>query len=128
VCSDDQVRQSIRELTRFIRRCLNETARFERWLLRPELRELSRGDFIVGASAEGAKRVTALTEILGPVPAEIFAGKLQPRHSRRRMQLTEQDRALLQQVSQQLAEAEAGEAAVDAIDPEAEARDLAQLV
>jgi integrating conjugative element protein (TIGR03761 family) len=128
VCSDDQVRQSIRELTRFIRRCLNETARFERWLLRPELRELSRGDFIVGASADGTKRVTALTEILGPVPAEIFAGKLQPRHSRRRTQLTEQDRALLQQVSQQLAEAEAGDAAADAVDPEAEARDLAQLV
>lgn len=125
VKSDDQVRQSIRELTRFIRRCFNETARFERWLLRQEVRELSRADFIEGASEDGAKRVTFLTEVLGPVPADIFSGKLAPRHSRRRTELTEQDKALLKQVSQQLAEAEAQ---VESTDAEAEAAETAHLV
>lgn len=109
----------------YIRRCFNETARFERWLLRQEVRELSRGDFIEGASEEGAKRVTFLTEVLGPVPADIFSGKLAPRHSRRRTELTEQDKALLKQVSQQLAEAEAQ---VESTDAESEAAETVHLV
>lgn len=125
VKSDDQVRQSIREMTRFIRRCFNETARFERWLLNQDLRELSRADFVKGASDDAEKRVTALTSILGPVPAEIYSGKLAPRHSRRRAELTEQDKALLKQVSQQLAEAEAHASGIDA---DAEAADTAHLV
>lgn len=81
--SDDQVRQAIREMTRFIRRHFNETARFERWLLRPELKDLSRADFLPGAASEATKRVEAATAIFGPVPGDVFAGRIAPRHTRR---------------------------------------------
>ncbi len=107
--SDEQVRQSIREVTRFIRRHFNETARFERWLLRPELKDLSRADFLPGAASEGGQRVEAAAAIFGPVPAEVFAGRIAPRHSRRRQQLTPQEQKLLQEVSASLAKAEAAE-------------------
>jgi integrating conjugative element protein (TIGR03761 family) len=109
--SDDQVRQSIRELTRFIRRHWNETARFERWLLRAELQQLSRSDYLPGAPANSAKRVEAITAIFGPVPPEIFVGRVQPRNSRRRLQLTPQERKLLQDVAVSLAESEQGNSA-----------------
>jgi len=97
--SDDQVRQSVRELTRFIRRHWNETARFERWLLRAELQHLSRSDYLPGAAADAGKRVEAITAIFGQVPPEIFVGKVQPRNSRRRLQLSPQERKLLQDVA-----------------------------
>jgi len=109
--SDDQVRQSIRELTRFIRRHWNETARFERWLLRAEVQKLSRSDYLPGAAAEACKRVEAVTAIFGQVPAEIFVGKVQPRYSRRRLQLSPQERKLLQDVASDLTQAEEGQAA-----------------
>jgi integrating conjugative element protein (TIGR03761 family) len=105
--SDDQVRQSIREVTRMIRRHWNETARFERWLLRAELQQLGRADYLAGASAEALKRVEAATSIFGPVPPDIFVGRVQPRNSRRRMQLSAQERKLLQDVGAALAQAEA---------------------
>jgi integrating conjugative element protein (TIGR03761 family) len=109
--SDDQVRQAIREMTRFIRRHFNETARFERWLLRQELKDLSRIDFLPGAAPEAVKRVEAAAGIFGPVPADVFAGRIAPRHSRRRHQLTPQERKLLQQVGDALAQAESADAA-----------------
>lgn len=110
--SDDQVRQSVRELTRFIRRHWNETARFERWLLRAELQHLARSDYLPGAPADAAKRVEAITAIFGQVPPEIFVGKIQPRNSRRRLQLSPQERKLLQDVAAALAKAEAEPASV----------------
>lgn len=125
--SDDQERTRIREATRFIRRHFNETARFERWLMRAELRELSRADYLPGADAEAAKRIEAAAGIFGPVPSEVFAGRLVPRHSRRRLQLTEQDRKLLQQAAAELARAEAAgqaESAATADSVEAEAAGL----
>jgi integrating conjugative element protein (TIGR03761 family) len=109
--SDDQVRQSIRELTRFIRRHWNETARFERWLLRAELQKLARSDYLPGAAAEACKRVEAITALFGQVPPEIFVGKVQPRNSRRRLQLSPQERKLLQDVALSLAEQEQAAAA-----------------
>lgn len=109
--SDDQVRQSIRETTRFIRRHWNETARFERWLLRAELQQLCRADYLAGAPAEALKRVEAVTAIFGPVPPEVFVGRAQPRNSRRRLQLSAQERKLLQDVAAALAQGEAQPAA-----------------
>lgn len=100
--SDDQVRQSINLVTRFIRRVFNETARFDRWLMREELRGLSRMDFLPNAAPEGIKRVEFASGVFGTVPADVFSGKLQPRHSRRRIQITAAERSLLQTVSQEL--------------------------
>lgn len=110
--SDDQVRQTIRELTRFIRRCFNELARFERWLIREELRSLARADFLPSGDADAAKRVQAATAIFGPVPAEVFSGRLSPRHSRRRQSLSQAEQKLLDDVSVDLAKAEAVSSAV----------------
>jgi integrating conjugative element protein (TIGR03761 family) len=117
--SDEQVRQAVREMTRFIRRHFNETARFERWLLRQELKDLSRADFLPGAAPEAVKRVEAATAIFGPVPAEVFAGRIAPRHTRRRQHLSAQERKLLQDVSEGLAAADAAASPV-AVDEEAE--------
>jgi integrating conjugative element protein (TIGR03761 family) len=54
--TDDQGRQNIRELTRTIRASFIETARFERFLMRQELRELCRADFVPNASGDAALR------------------------------------------------------------------------
>lgn len=97
--SDDQGRQLIRELTRRIRANFIETARFERFLQRPELIDLSRSDFVPSASSDASKRVLAVTELFGPIPADIYSGKIQPRHSRRRQNYGPQDQALLDKVS-----------------------------
>ena len=95
--SDDQARQAISELTRFIRRVFNETARFDRWLTREEVKALSRSDFIPESGAEAQKRVEFASEVFGIVPSEVFTGKLHPRHSRRRTgDLTAAERHLLQ--------------------------------
>ena len=110
--SDQQMRRSITEMTRFIRRVFNEVARFSRWLMQPDINALSRLDFITEhASEEGKQRVEFVHEVFGMVPADVFTAKLQPRHSRRRYTLTEKERNLLQSVGVQLAEAEAKRAA-----------------
>ena len=104
--SDDQVRQTISEMTRFVRRCWNETARFDRWLNREEVQRLSRADFIPNAPKDGAMRVEFATGVFGAVPSEVYSTALQPSHSRRRMQISPVERKLLQSVGKQLAQAE----------------------
>lgn len=104
--TDDQGRTSIRDITRRIRAGFIETARFERFLLRPELRDLSRADFLPGVPEQAGKRVQAVQELFGPIPSDIYSGKHQPRHSRRRLKLGPQERALLEHVSAELQRAE----------------------
>lgn len=106
--SDEQVRQSITEMTRFIRRVFNETTRFDRWLTREEVRRLCRADFVPEAGEEAAKRVEFASGVFGTVPSEVFTARLQPRHSRRRLQISAAERQLLQTVGAQLQEAEQG--------------------
>ena len=104
--TDDQVRQTITELTRFVRRCWNETARFDRWLNRDEVKTLSRADFVPGAPEDAAKRVEFATGVFGSVPSEVYACTLQPSHSRRRLQISPAERKLMQSVGESLAQAE----------------------
>ena len=104
--SDEQARQAITQMTRFIRRVFNETTRFDRWLGRAEIRTLSRSDFVPEAGDEAGKRVEFVSGVFGMVPSEVFVGKLQPRHSRRRLQITPAERQLLQTVGEQLDAAE----------------------
>lgn len=104
--TDDQVRAKIAEITRHIRRVFYETTRFDRWLMREEVRPLCRADFIPEADAEAVKRVEFASGVFGTVPSEVFTGKLQPRHSRRRLQLTEAERQLLRIVGSSLEQAE----------------------
>lgn len=104
--SDEQVRASITALTRSIRRVFNETARFDRWLAREEVRELGRVDFTPAATDEGRKRVEFATGVFGPVPSQIYGCQLQPRHSRRRLQISPAERQLLAEVAAGLEQAE----------------------
>ena len=104
--TDDQVRQSITELTRFIRRCWNETARFDRWLNREEVHRLGRADFVPNAAEDAAKRVEFATGVFGNVPSEVYSCALQPAHSRRRLQISPAERKLMESVGEQLAQAE----------------------
>jgi len=98
--SDAQGQSVIRELTRKIRGSFEELCRFERFLMRPELRALSRADFLPDSQAESAKRAEAVRQIFGPVPADIFTGKLTPRHSKRRINISEQELNLLQRIAE----------------------------
>jgi integrating conjugative element protein (TIGR03761 family) len=100
--SDAQVRQVITETTRVIRRVFNETARFDRWLMREEMRGLCRADFVSDGDPQGIKRVQFAAEVFGPCPAEVYSAKLQPRHSRRRLQISPADRKLLQAVGDEM--------------------------
>ncbi len=97
--SDSQGQDVIRTLTRKIRGSFEEVCRFERFLMKPELRALSRTDFLPDSHSESAKRAEAVRHIFGPVPADIFTGKLTPRHSKRRINISEQELNLLQRIA-----------------------------
>lgn len=100
--TDDQGRQSIRELTRVIRAAFIETARFERFLMRPSLRDLSRADFIPHVSGDAAARQSEVIQLLGNIPPDVYSGKLHPRHSRRRLNLAPNEKAILAHVSSEM--------------------------
>ena len=94
-----ETRQTIAEVTRYIRRVFHETGRFDTWLGQRQLLPLCRMDFIkeVQGNRPGAdKRVEAVTEIFGACPKDVFTAKLQPRHSRRRADIHDSEMALLQ--------------------------------
>ncbi len=98
--TDDEGRKLIREVTRRIRGVFETPVRFERYLIRQELRDLSRSDWLPGADAEAGKRVKAVTGIFGEVPKPVFTGSVAPRHTRRRVNLSEQELTLLQKVAE----------------------------
>lgn len=125
--SDAQVRQIITETTRVIRHAFNETARFDRWLMREEMKGLCRADFVPDGDPEGAKRVEFATGVFGPCPAEVYSGKLQPRHSQRRIQITAAERKLLGVVSEEMQRRER-EADAGVLDDAAEQEIAAKLV
>ena len=93
---DHEGRSLIFSYTRRLRGMFEEPVRFERWLLRDELRALSRHDFLPAAEAEARKRVQAVMALFGAVPRDVFTGARRPRHSRRWVELTAQELKLLQ--------------------------------
>lgn len=115
--SDDQVRASITAITRAVRRVFNETARFDRWLMREEVRGLSRIDFTPAASEDGRKRVEFATSVFGMVPSQVYGCQLQPRHSRRRLQISPAERQLLAEVAGSMSQAEQQASAAEASKP-----------
>ncbi|MCB1918048.1 MAG: TIGR03761 family integrating conjugative element protein [Rhodocyclaceae bacterium] len=108
---DDEGRTRIRNHTRRFRANCHKVFHFERFLAQGELYELSRRDFVPGAEEMAQKRVQAVLQHFGPVPQEVFTGEVMPRHSRRRVQLTAEDRRLLTTVAAQIEAA--GEGADD---------------
>lgn len=125
--SDDEARRAIADITRSIRSVFNETTRFDRWLTREEIRSLSRADFVPDADEQAVKRVEFVSGIFGMVPAEVYTGRLQPRHSRRRLVLSTAERQLLQSVGKKLEQVDGtdgNEAGGDAREQEAAAAGL----
>lgn len=99
VLSDDEGRVRLRQQVRLIRSMFENPPRYERFLMRDELKRLSRHDWLPEAGEEGLKRVQAVVGIFGEVPREIFVGQIQPRHSKRRAHLSEQELRVLQEVA-----------------------------
>ena len=102
--SDGEGRKAIREVGREIRALFLEPIRWERHLLRDELRQLSRSDFLPGADEIARQRVRVAVALFGEVPRKVFTGAEAPRHTRRRVKLTEAELRLLEQVSLTAAE------------------------
>ena len=89
---------AIRNVQRRLRALFLEPIRWERYLLREEMRELSRSDFLTGANEAAGKRVKAAVALFGELPRGVFTGAEVPRHTQRRLKLTEQELRLLAQV------------------------------
>jgi len=81
------------------RSAFERALRFQRILSTPETIGLSRLDWLPTADEQGQKRVSALLRVLGQIPKDIFMGQLQPRHSKRRLQLSAVELRLLDQVA-----------------------------
>jgi integrating conjugative element protein (TIGR03761 family) len=97
--SDEEGRIAIRIVGREIRARFLEAIRWERNLLREELRQLSRSDFLPSADATARQRVRAVVALFGEVPRRVFTGAAAPRHTRRRTKLTDAELRLLEQAS-----------------------------
>jgi len=82
-----------------IRSIFESALPFQKYLLREELKDLSRSDFLAGADVNAVKRVKAIRGIFGEVPANIFTGELAPKHSRRKLFITAQEQELLNRVA-----------------------------
>ena len=114
--SDEEARKALSVVSRGILGIFYGTARFDRWLNQPQIRELSRLDW-VSEDKDAAGRVDFAQQTFGPVPSAIYTGEIAPSHSRRRYSLTEAERELLQRVGSKLQEAEdlAASAGADAL-------------
>lgn len=97
--SDEEGRIAIRGVGREIRALFLKASRWERNLLREELRQLSRSDFLPSADATARQRVRGAVAMFGEVPRRVFTGTEAPRHTRRRVKLTEAELRLLEQAS-----------------------------
>ncbi len=102
--SDEEGRVAIRVVGRDMRALFLEPIRWERHLLREELLPLSRSDFLPAADEGARQRVRAAVALFGEVPRKIFTGAEAPRHSRRRVKLSDTELRLLEQASLSAAE------------------------
>ena len=102
--SGEEGRVAIRVVGRGMRALFLEPIRWERHLLREELRLLSRSDFLPTADEMARQRVRAVVALFGEVPRKVFTGAEAPRHTRRRVKLTNAELRLLEQASLTAAE------------------------
>lgn len=110
--SDEDGRILLRQKVREIRSMFELPSRYERFLMREELRQLCRADWLPEVGEESRKRVAAVVGLFGEVPREVFTGQIMPKHSRRRANLSDQEMRLLQEVAlSPVVEAEASDAA-----------------
>jgi integrating conjugative element protein (TIGR03761 family) len=96
--SDREGRTRIHQRTHEARSIFEEVVKWQRTLMREQLRAHSRTDFLPQADEAANKRVQFLTAILGELPRNVFNGEVRPRHSRNRLQLTKEEQRLLSEV------------------------------
>jgi len=112
--SDKEGYAEVYTQTRRTRSIFERVIWFQRYLMREELRPMTRADWLPTADEEAQKRVQAAVGIFGELPREVFNGQVTPRHSRRRLDLSAEELRLLDEVP--LAGAEpALEAATEAL-------------
>jgi len=102
--SDEEGRVAIRAVGRQMRALFLEPIRWERHLLCAELRALSRNDFLLAADRMARLRVRAALILFGELPRSVFTGAQAPRHTRRRVKLSDAELRLLEQASLTAAE------------------------
>jgi hypothetical protein len=63
------------------------------------MRAFCRADFMPSADEDGRKRVKAAVTMFGELPRPIFTGAVFPRHTRRRVNLSQSELHLMEQAS-----------------------------
>ncbi|MFT3819795.1 MAG: TIGR03761 family integrating conjugative element protein [Rubrivivax sp.] len=96
--SDRDGYATIFERTRACRSIFERVIYFQRYLTREGMLPLSRGDWLPTAGEDAKKRLAAAVGIFGELPREVFNGQLMPRHSRRRLDLSDEELRLLDEV------------------------------
>lgn len=96
--SDKEGYAEVYTQTRRCRSIFERVIWFQRYLMREEMRSLTRVDWLPTADEEAKKRVQAAVALFGELPREVFNGQLTPRHSRRRLDLSEEELRLLDEV------------------------------
>lgn len=96
--SDKEGYAEVYTQTRRCRSIFERVIWFQRYLMREELRPMTRADWLPTADEDAKKRVQAAVAIFGELPREVFNGQVSPRHSRRRLDLSEEELRLLDAV------------------------------
>jgi hypothetical protein len=86
------------KMTRECRSIFEAVVVYQRKLMRPELANLSRSDWLPMADDLAKKRVHAAVVLFGELPREVFNGTVAPKHSRRRLDISAQELRLLNEV------------------------------
>lgn len=84
--------------TRRCRSIFERVIWFQRYLMREELREMTRSDWLPTADEQAKKRVQAAVALFGELPREVFNGQITPRHSRRQLDVSAEELRLLSEV------------------------------
>lgn len=96
--SSVECHEKLHSLKKHIRSIFERVVYFQRYLSREEMKPLSRADFLPSADEEAKKRVKAAVGIFGECPRDVFNGDKQPRHSRRHVEMSEEEYNLLNTV------------------------------
>jgi len=100
--SDGEGRRAVREFASPMRGLFALAIPWQRLLWRDALRTHSRRDFLPDADGSARSRVATLTQKLGCPPPEVLVGSKAPRHTRRRIRLTESELRALADAAQVL--------------------------
>ena len=109
----------IRALSHSLFALFHKAMRWERLLLREELKPLCRDDFKPDADADAQQRVAAAAALIGKLPRNILLGSEQPRHTRRRVMVPaarQEPVTLSSPISAESVESTEADAAGDATD------------